>query len=225
MSATRQAWRDAVRRRAVELDFALTEDALELLVEQSQLVLANNEHLHLTTVVEPTAFAARHVGESLEGAAWLVELGLDAGRLLDLGSGNGYPGLAIALVLPRTACVLAEASPAKARFLERSAAELGVADRVQSTGQVQRPDDLQDPSPFDAIVTRAMGGWARIVPRMAERVPGGGAALVWAGDDAGPITSRDAWVRRWSRLEPRALRGRERSWIWGFRRISAALDG
>lgn len=211
-------WREAIGERAATLGYSLDDERLAALVAQACRVIAHNEHLHLTTLVEPRAFAARHVGESLEGAAWLAELGVDAGRMIDLGSGNGYPGLAIALVLPGYAAQLAEASPAKARFLAESAEALGVAARVEAIGQVQRPADLASAEPLDAIVTRAMGGWQKIVPRMAEAVRPGGVALVWAGDDAGAITTRGGWTRRWEALGQRPLRDRERSWIWGFRR-------
>lgn len=211
----------AIVERARELTFELDAAAIERLVLHAQCMLDENEYLHLTTLTDARSIAIRHVGESLEGAAWLrAELG-DAFRLIDLGSGNGYPGLAIAAALPKVRATLADASPAKAAFLSRAVERLEL-EGVDVLGQVQRPGDLPDADPYDAIVTRAMGGWAKIVPRLAESLRAGGVALLWAGDDAASITRRSDWSRRFEALGQRPLSGRDRSWLWAFRRAASA---
>ena len=69
------------------------------------------------------------------------------GPLLDLGSGNGYPGLPFAAVLPGLRLLMVEASPRKCRFLERTV-ELCAFDRA---------DVLEELGPLATPTTGAQG--------------------------------------------------------------------
>lgn len=198
--------------------------AVESLGAHARAVAAENERLHLTSIRDPEEFLERHVAESLLGATLLAPA--RAGILLDLGSGNGYPGLAVAAARPALVPWLAEVSEKKAAFLERTLrAVCGGRGRVLAR-QIQRPADLpgadgvagagSGPPPLEAIATRAMGGWQKIVPRVAAALAPGGTLLVWAGEELESVRFRAAWSRLEAvRREP--IPGRARSWIWEFR--------
>ena len=81
--------------------------------------------------------------------------------------------------------------------------------------QIQRPEDLADLGPVGLLVTRAMGGWEKIVPRLQRALAPGGQTLVWAGTTMERVVERTAW-RRLRLIERRPLAGRDRSWIWRF---------
>ena len=80
---------------------------------------------------------------------------------------------------------------------------------------VGRPADLGERPPFRVIVTRAVGGWEKVVPRLESCLTADGDLLVWAGEEMERIARRSAWsaLRLMAR---RALPGRDRSWIWRF---------
>ena len=166
-----------------------------------------------TAIAVAEGFLERHIGESLEGAALL-----DAnarGRLLDLGSGNGYPAIPIAAARPGLEPVCIEASAGKARFLaETLACTLGRGDVWHR--QVQRPADFADTQPLRVLTSRAMGNWERIFPRLAPMLAANGIALLWAGESVKQVATREAW-RRLSLVAQHALPGRQHSWIWCFR--------
>ena len=175
---------------------------------------SRDAELTLPRTTQPELFVERHIGESLEGAAMLDPL--IEGSLLDLGSGNGYPGLPICIVHPGLRPVLAEARTKKAIFLTALLAELMPGGEVLS-GRVDRPADLGDRPPVKVIVTRAASGWERILPRLARSLTEDGHLLVWAGRDTRRVARHVAW--RHFRLEARhPLLGRDASWIWHFRR-------
>src|SRR5262245_29044681 len=104
----------AIVARAQAAGVNLTNRAAEALVAHARAVLSENEHLHLTAITQPAAFFERHLGEAFEGAALIPKNA--RGLLLDLGSGNGYPGIPLALSRPGLTPVLAEASAKKAEF-------------------------------------------------------------------------------------------------------------
>ena len=157
-------------------------------------------------------FLERHIGESLEGAA-LLPAGIE-GALLDLGSGNGYPGLPVAAGRPGLRPVLAEASRRKAAFLAEVVAEAFPEGRVLNR-QVQRAGDLEGVGTIRVLTARAAGGWERVLPRLARVLAPGGRLLVWAGGEMERIARREVW-KRYRLLERRALPGRGRSWVWLF---------
>jgi 16S rRNA (guanine527-N7)-methyltransferase len=173
-------------------------------------VLRENDRLGLTAIKEPGEFVERHIGEGFEGAAMLAE---DVeGALLDLGSGNGYPALPLVAARPGLVPLLAEASPGKAEFLRELLAVSFESGEVLAR-QVQRPSDLEGRAPFRLVVTRAMGGWEKILPRLSACLAKEGELLVWAGEELERVATRSAWSKL-RLLERRPLPGRQRSWIW-----------
>jgi 16S rRNA (guanine527-N7)-methyltransferase len=193
----------------------LTGPMLDALAAHARAVLGDTEDRHLTSIVDPAEFVDRHIRESLAGAA---ELDPDvSGTLLDVGSGNGYPGLVVGTVRPGLRTALVEASRRKASFLgelvERTFPAATVIGR-----QVQRAADLPPDMRVHVLVSRAMGNWERTLPRLHAALVPGADLLVWAGAEVPRIAARKSW----SRFELRGktpLAGRERSWIWRFRAI------
>ena len=188
------------------------DEAVHAIAVHARAVLEHNERLHLTTVTEPEEFLERHIGESLEGAAMLDEKA--RGRLVDLGSGNGYPAIPIAAIRRGLDPVCVEASESKAGFLSDALTESLGAGRVWNN-QVQRPADFDDDTPVRVLTSRAMGNWERIFPRVAPALATNGIAMLWAGDAVKQIAARDSW-RRMNLVARHALPGRTRSWIWCF---------
>jgi 16S rRNA (guanine527-N7)-methyltransferase len=205
----------AVARRGADCGLVLSPDQCAAIAAHARAVLDANARLKLTTVVDGPRFLERHVGESLEGAAMLpAEV---RGRLLDLGSGNGYPGLVVAAARPGLTPLLAEASTRKAAFL-RDALALSIRRGEVLERQVQRPADLDDGTAVRVLTARALGNWERLLPRLRDSLEPEGELLLWAGAEAETILARDAW-RKLEAVERRPLPGREASWIWRLRRI------
>ena len=202
-----------IRRRADACAVGLNDRAVAALAAHARQVLQNNARLKLTTIVEPAAFVERHIGESLEGAAMLP--GEITGNLLDLGSGNGYPGMPVCIARPGLTPFLAEARRRKAIFLGELLADLSIQGEVLDR-RIDRPGDLGGSAMFSVIVTRAAGDWERSLPRLAGCLEVGGRLLVWAGEEIEKIYPRDSW-KRYVLEERRPLPGRDASWIWLFR--------
>lgn len=204
--------RAALMALCEDRELGLSVAALDSIEGQARAVLGAAASLGLTAIRDPAEFVERHIGEALSGAA-LLPAGIE-GPLLDLGSGNGYPGLPLAAARPLLEPYLVEARARKAAFLRALLNDhLGrgaVIDR-----QVQRAGDLEELPPLRALVTRAMGGWEKVVPRMVPALRPDADVLIWAGDEVQRIASRSAW-RRLRLQDRRPLSGRDRSWIWRF---------
>jgi 16S rRNA (guanine527-N7)-methyltransferase len=82
-----------------------------------------------------------------------------AGRVLDLGSGGGVPGLVLADDHPTLALVLLDSTARRCRFLREAAADLDLEDRVEVV-EARAESAARDPDrrgAFDVVVARSFG--------------------------------------------------------------------
>jgi 16S rRNA (guanine527-N7)-methyltransferase len=222
--------RDAARLPALDLLFwDIVDEGLDHLGEtlgsgassaidaQARLLMAWNEHINLTSLRAPEQVARGHVLDSL--AALPLLRGLVAGRagragraeqprprLLDLGSGAGYPGLPIAVALPAGSCALVESVRKKAAFLEVVAESATAAMRGADVPPVQisvlagRAEDLADEpeqrDAWDIVLARAVGSLAEMVELGLPLLAVGGHLVVWKSDTDGTLAAELAAAGR-----------------------------
>lgn len=165
---------EGCRELGLELDSYQSGQCLEYL----EMVLAWNEKINLTAIVEKEEFIIKHFLDSLSGA-FLME---KAGRLGDIGSGAGFPGLVLKILYPALEVWLIESVRKKAAFLEKAAGDLGL-ERVRVIHG--RAEDLgQDPSlreTFDFAVSRAVSQMAVIAEYCLPLVRIGGCFVAYKG--------------------------------------------
>ncbi|HYA18302.1 MAG TPA: RsmG family class I SAM-dependent methyltransferase, partial [Bryobacteraceae bacterium] len=88
-----------------------------------ELIEEANQYLNLTRITSPREGAIKHVLDSV--MPWL--LFADARHVMDAGTGAGFPGIPLALVLPEVRFTLAESIQKKARFVEAAVGALELA--------------------------------------------------------------------------------------------------
>lgn len=133
------------------------------------LLAAWNARINLTGAVSPEARVERLVAEVLPAAAWI-----EGGSLLDIGSGNGSPGLVLALLSPAVGATLLEPRGKRWAFLREAARTVG-----RSDVEVLRLRHDQYPGPPAATATlRAL---ALPLASLGGVVAPGGRLLVFGG--------------------------------------------
>ncbi len=148
-----------------------------------RLLLAWTRHINLTSIREPAAVATAHVLDSLSALQLLRDQGAE--RVLDLGSGGGYPGLPLAAALPGAAFTLVEPIAKKARFLRAVVEATGLADRV--TVLTVRAETLAADSgrrgTWSAVTARAVASAADLVELSFPLLAPGGSLVAWKRGD------------------------------------------
>ncbi len=158
----------------------LTSAQITALVQGYGLVLAANQHLNLTRLLEPADYWEKHLWDSLKGLT-LLDLP-SQGRMIDVGSGAGFPGIPIAISLPTWAFTLLDATQRKVAFLQELAESLGlanvkaVAGRAETLGQ-ERAFRAQ----YDLATIRAVGSAPECLEYCLPFLKVGGQALLYRG--------------------------------------------
>lgn len=136
------------------------------------------------------------------------------GRLLDLGSGNGAPGLPLAVAAPELRVVLLDSAGKKCEFLSHVVAQLGLSGRVLvvcARSEAYTAAGAEGREAFDLVTARAVGELAEIVELAAPALavggrllavksgsgvgrekPAGDAAATVCGLDPGPVVRLEA---------------------------------
>ena len=127
-----------------------------------------------TTVRDVGAALDRHVADSLV-ALELPEV-RGAGRIADLGSGAGWPGLALAAALPDARVFLVEAAARHCRYLER-AVDAGGLENVEIVHA--RAEEWAET--VDVVTARALAALPVLVEYAAPLLAAGGVLVAWKG--------------------------------------------
>jgi 16S rRNA (guanine527-N7)-methyltransferase len=128
-----------------------SEDALFWLAGE---LLRWNAKVNLTAIVDPNEVLDKHILDSLSVAPVLTQ---QTRRLLDVGTGAGFPGLPLALVRPSLEVWLVDAVAKKVGFLKHAIATLGLAPRVRALHATLKGDPAREGIPeMDAAVSRAL---------------------------------------------------------------------
>lgn len=146
-----------------------------------------NQRIRLVGKAEPDILARRHVGESL----FLHNLlQLENKSLLDLGSGAGFPGLALQFAYPEITATVVESVGKKAAFLLAMTAELGF-------GRVchQRLEACSGQA--EIVTVRAIEGMDRGPERFQHLLISGGKLAVWVNRSMAEIWRRRYGGWRW----------------------------
>jgi len=158
--------RAALDRGLGELNLAVPDSARGKLVAYMELLAKWNKTFNLTAIRDPLQMVSHHVLDSL---AVLGEL--PAGRLADIGSGAGLPGIPIAIAEPERPVVLLEASDKKGSFLRQAVIELGLANSAVHIGRAETWHPIEQ---FAVVISRAFAELVEFITCCRHLVADGG---------------------------------------------------
>lgn len=134
-------------RRPANVEAALSAPAKRKLREFEALIRKWNRYCGLVSKGDLRRLRERHIWDSLALLPWCQ------GRLLDLGTGAGLPGVPLAIARPETPVLLVERSERKSRFLRQVLIELELRNVELAVADAAT---YQAEEPFDTVVARAL---------------------------------------------------------------------
>jgi 16S rRNA (guanine527-N7)-methyltransferase len=207
---------DTVRRALSGFRISVDDNQVLQIQEYIRILLHWNERLNLTAIRDPLEILHRHFGESMYAASAVP---VENGRLADVGSGAGFPGIPLKIVRPEVQVFLIESNIKKATFMAEVIRELALQDtRVL----VSRYEELgEEIAPLDYICSRALGEFPSFLEWAASPVVSAAGVLLWIGTrDLEEVRKIRTWAWREPIEVPHSLR---RVILVGVRR--SAADG
>ncbi len=165
-----------------ELDSLLPPDVphrsrlIEKSAEHLRLISAANEYMNLTRLSNPREAAVKHVLDSV--LPWTFFQ--NARRVLDVGTGAGFPGVPLSIVLPEIRFVLSESIGKKARFVDAAVESLALSNVEVSS---ERAETLAQSLRPEIITARAVAPMHRLVPLFRRALLKGSRLLLYKGPD------------------------------------------
>ena len=174
--------------------------ALERLVAYAGLLERWSARHNLVSYTDREELVRRHIADALAAAPLFSE----HGRMLDVGSGAGLPGVPLLVACPGWRGTLLEPRQKRWAFLRLVIRELG----LDAVAERSRYEDLGPGPGWDRITARAVGGDSVLLRWAAGRLRAGGEVVLWTTEDGERRLSTQAGWRVLSSALPGSDRGR-----------------
>ena len=121
--------------------------------QHARELLKWNQKINLTAITDPVEIALKHFLDSIAPARWIPP----SSTLLDIGSGGGFPGIPLKILIPSLAVTLIDGSRKKINFLKHSIRRLKLENIDARQIRAEELTNAADSdSRFDVIISRAL---------------------------------------------------------------------
>jgi 16S rRNA (guanine527-N7)-methyltransferase len=192
---------ETIRRSLGEFQITVEKEQVFLIQQYIKTLLRWNEKLNLTAIRDPLEILYRHFCESMFAAGAIP---VDKGRLADIGSGPGFPGLPLKIIRPELELCLVESNIKKGTFLAEVVRELQL---TNSRVLISRYEELgEEVAPLDYVCSRAVGEFGPFLEWAgSERVQAQNVILWIGGRDLEEVQKAKDWEWREPILIPKSL--------------------
>jgi 16S rRNA (guanine527-N7)-methyltransferase len=167
---------EIIRRALGDFQITLSEVQVTCIQQYTRILRHWNEKLNLTAIKDPLEILHRHFCESMYAA---VAVPINSGRLADIGSGPGFPGLPLKILRPELQLVLVESNIKKGTFLAEVIRELGL---LNARVLISRYEELgEELAPLDFVCSRAVGEFGPFLDWAASDGVSAGRVILWIG--------------------------------------------
>lgn len=161
--------------RVLPSDLPNRDRFIEKSARHLEMVKTVNEYMNLTRIVDPKEAAIKHTLDSVLPWRHFQH----AARVIDAGTGAGFPGIPLAIALPHVRFTLAESIQKKARFVETVVEELDLHNARVIAGRAE----LIASTP-EIVTARAVAPLDRLLENFSKFLRDGAQLLLYKGPDA-----------------------------------------
>lgn len=153
-------WIEFIQKEIKPFGIVINKDQGSSLAFHARELLEWNKKFNLTAIKDPAEVAVKHFLDSLIPASFILQ----DSHLLDIGSGGGFPGIPLAILIPSLQALLIDSVRKKVSFLQYVIRSLNLknaeAIHVRAEELVQ---NIEFANFFDIIICRALTALDRFV--------------------------------------------------------------
>lgn len=188
-----EKWRHLVRDGAAQMGLKVNRQQALLFSRHARLIIQWNRRINLTAITDPAEMAVKHF---LDAIAPINHIPAH-GRLLDIGTGAGFPGIPLKIMRPRQPMTLIDSVRKKINFVKYTIRDLSLA-HIEALHTRAEALSIQHPvdEKFDIIVCRALADPESAVRLAAPHLKPKGRIILYRGPQKPPKLTpfgRRAW--------------------------------
>src|ERR1700688_2230463 len=197
----RPVFEETIRRALAEFQISIDSQQVILIQRYIGTLLRWNEKLNLTAIRSPLEILYRHFCESMFAAGAIP---VDKGRLADIGSGPGFPGIPLKIIRPELELCLVESNIKKGTFLAEVVREWKL---TNSRVLISRYEELgEEVAPLDYVCSRAVGEFESFLKWAGSNRVAAQQVIFWIGGrDLEEVRKNKNWGWQEPILIPKSL--------------------
>ena len=146
-------------------------------------ILDWNEKVNLTTITDPQEFVVKHFIDSIICTDYPEYE--DAGKIIDVGTGAGFPGVPLAIVSPEKEFILMDSLNKRLKIIDELCREAGIANVTTIHARAEElAKNKAHREQYDLCVSRAVANMAVLAEYCLPFIKLGGFLLAYKGPDA-----------------------------------------
>jgi 16S rRNA (guanine527-N7)-methyltransferase len=167
---------ETIRQALTRFEVNVDDTQIASIQRYTNILLRWNEKLNLTAIRDPLEILYRHFCESMFA---VPAIPIEFGRLADIGSGAGFPGIPMKILRPEIELFLVESNIKKGTFLAEMIRELEMENaRVLISRYEELSEEL---APLDYVCSRALGDFAAFLKWAASERLSARRIMLWIG--------------------------------------------
>lgn len=166
--------------KAKQIEIELTKEQIEKYYNYMNLLLEWNEKINLTAIIEPREIILKHFVDSLTIAKYIK----DDEKLIDVGTGAGFPGIPLSIVKENTDIVLLDSLNKRINFLEGVKENLKLENITTIHGRAEEfGKNKNEREKYDIATSRAVAPLNILLEYLLPLVKVGGKAICMKGSN------------------------------------------
>ena len=172
--------KNRLEAKCAALGIALTGPMLDALDQYAEILVEYNQKVNLTAITDPEGIEDKHFADSL----LLANLPETAGKLVDVGTGAGFPGVVAKIFKPELQLTLMEPTGKRVEFLKYVCAQLGLSGVEFAKERAEEAARKVWREQFDVATARGVAALPMLSEYCLPLVKVGGVFIAMKGPDA-----------------------------------------
>lgn len=145
-------FKEELTKRAMQFGVNLLEEQQNQFYQYMQLLLEWNEKMNLTAITEPQEILTKHFIDSISVVPYIKE----GDKILDIGTGAGFPGIPLKIVLPQNSFTLLDSLNKRIHFLQEVVEQLKLENMEAVHGRAEEFCKEDRREGYHIVVSRAV---------------------------------------------------------------------